>query len=54
MSESRVVNLPVVIDMCTRLTMIGFAGEDYPRFTFPTVVGYSFSDTPINDDLTVE
>lgn len=44
MSESRVGNPPVVIDISTRLTMVGFAGEDRPRFTFPTVVGYGSTD----------
>ena len=44
--------LPVVIDIGTRLTMVGFAGEDFPRFVWPTVVGYPLIDTMIDSDST--
>jgi len=36
----------VVIDIGTQLTMVGFAGEDFPRFVWPTVVGYSSEEPP--------
>ena len=41
---------PVVIDIGTRLTMTGFAGEDFPRYVWPTVVGYPINDTMIDSD----
>ncbi|MHA2424886.1 MAG: hypothetical protein ACXAEF_08870 [Candidatus Thorarchaeota archaeon] len=43
---------PVVIDIGTRLTMAGFAGEDFPRFVWPTVVGYPVDDTMVYSDST--
>lgn len=42
---TRIGNPSVVVDISTRLTMIGFAGEDLPRFVFPTVVGYPSMDS---------
>ena len=50
MTKSR--DSPVVIDIGTRLTMVGFAGEDFPRFVWPTVVGYPLVDTMIDSDST--
>ncbi len=46
-------NLPVVIDISTRLTMVGFAGEVAPRFVWPTVVGYSIDHSMIDSDSSV-
>jgi actin-related protein len=43
---------PIVIDIGTRLTMAGFAGEDFPRFVWPTVVGYPVDDTMVDSDST--
>ena len=31
---------PIVIDNGTGLTKVGFAGEDSPRYVFPTLIGY--------------
>ncbi len=44
------VNPPVVIDIGTRITMVGFAGEDFPRFVWPTVVGFPVTDTVLDSD----
>ncbi len=33
-------NKPIVIDMGTGYTKVGFAGEEWPRSIFPSVVGY--------------
>ncbi len=49
MGITRIKNPSVVIDISTRLTMVGFTGEQYPRFTFPTVVGYPSMETAKDD-----
>ena len=54
MAATRVGGPPVVIDIGTRFTMIGFAGEESPRFVFPTVVGYPPMGTSTGNNLEAE
>ena len=54
MAITRIGKPAVVIDIGTSLTIIGFAGENRPRFSFPTVVGYPSIDKFTGDNFEPE